>query len=348
MRSLRKLTLLVLGALAALAGGPVAAGERLSGAGATFPYPVYARWIHEYGQMYHVRIDYQSIGSGGGIAQIKAGTVDFGASDAPLSAEELEASGLVQFPMVMGGVVVVTNVPGVGDRQLRLSRELLAGIFLGRVKRWNDPAIRELNPGLSLPARPIAVVHRADGSGTTWVFTDYLSRVSPTWRSRVGRGKAVAWPVGLGGKGNEGVAAYVQRIPGAIGYVEYAYALQNHLPVALLENRDGRYVAPSAETFQAAAADADWAGTPGMAVVLADQPGADSWPLTAATFILLHREQRDCARARALLEFFDWCYRHGGDTAEKLDYVPLPPQVVQLVEKRWGRELHCNGRPVWE
>jgi len=326
--------------------GARAGGMRLTGAGATFPYPVYARWIHEYRQNFGVQINYQSIGSGGGIAQIKAGTVDFGASDAPLSAEDLEQAGLVQFPMVMGGVVLVTNVPGVGDRQLRLSREVLAGIFLGKIRNWNDPALAAENPGLKLPAKAITVVHRADGSGTTWIFTDYLSKISPAWKQRVGRGKAVDWPVGLGGKGNEGVASYVQRVPGAIGYVEYAYAKQNRLPVALLRNREGNWVAPEAEAFAAAAAGADWTGTPGFGVVLTDQPGAGSWPITAATFILLHREQKDCSRGRALLDYFRWCYEHGGDTARKLDYVPLPPQVVKLVEDLWRRELRCQGAPL--
>ncbi len=320
----------------------------IDGAGASFPYPLYSRWIQEYSRMYGVRINYQSIGSGGGIAQIKAGTVDFGASDAPLEKDELDSYGLVQFPMIMGGVVVVVNLDGVASNTLRLSRETLAGIFLGRIKRWDDPAVAKDNPGLDLPDRAVTVVHRSDGSGTTWIFTNYLDKISPAWRGKVGTGKAVKWPAGVGGKGNEGVAAYVQRVKGAIGYVEFAYARQNGLSCALLENREGVFVAPTMEAFQAAAANADWKNAPGFYLVLTDQPGKESWPITGASFILMHKEQKDARKAKAMLDFFAWCYRHGADTARKLDYVPVPSNVAALVEELWRSSLRCDGSPVWK
>jgi len=321
---------------------------RLSGAGASFPYPVYAQWAHRYHRLKGVRINYQSIGSGGGIAQIKAKTVDFGASDAPLKAKDLDAAGLIQFPMVMGGVVPVINVPGVSPGQLKLSAALVADIFGGNIKKWNDSAIAKLNPGLKLPAKAITVVHRADGSGTTWIFTNYLSKVSAAWNKKVGTGKAVGWPTGVGGKGNEGVASYVKRLTGAIGYVEYAYALKNKIPHVLLQNQAGQFVAPTIETFQAAAANADWSKAPGFYMVLTDQPGARSWPITGASFILMHKNQTHARKAKAMLKFFDWCYRYGGDTAKKLHYVPLPKAVVALVKKRWRSDLRAAGQPVWK
>jgi phosphate transport system substrate-binding protein len=339
------LTLAAIFVLAA-AGSPRAA-VRLQGAGATFPYPIYAQWIHAYNELTGVEVNYQSIGSGGGIAQIKAGTVDFGASDAPLQPRELEEAGLVQFPMILGGVAVVFRLEGVASGDLRLSREVLAGIFLGELKSWNDPRIAADNPGLDLPGRAITVVHRADGSGTTWIFTNYLDKISPVWHERVGFGKAIDWPAGIGGKGNEGVAAYVQRIPGSIGYVEYAYAVQNALPVALLENRQGRFVAPTMDTFQAAARHANWEEAPGFYLVLTDQPGEESWPITGASFILLRRQQRDCGKARAMLEYFDWCYRHGAEMAVRLHYVPIPERVAELVERSWAERIRCTGKPVW-
>ena len=319
----------------------------VNGAGATFPYPLYAQWAHEYERMYGMKLNYQAIGSGGGIRQIKAKTVDFGASDAPLGADELDRNGLIQFPMVVGGVVPILNVGGIAKGQLRLTPAVLAGIFLGRIKRWNDEAIRAVNPGLTLPEKDITVVHRSDGSGTTWIFTNYLDKVSPDWHERVGTGKAVQWPTGIGAKGNEGVAVNVQRVDGSIGYVEYAYALQNKLPYVLLQNRAGKFVAPTIETFQSAAGNADWANTPGFYVVLTDQPGADSWPITGASFILLYKQQTDAARAKAMLEFFDWCYRQGADTAKKLHYVPIPLSVVELVEDIWREQIVANGQPVW-
>lgn len=320
----------------------------LNGAGATFPYPVYSKWAYEYSQLTAMKLNYQSIGSGAGIAQITAGTVDFGASDAPLGKAELDEAGLFQFPMVTGGVTPVVNIAGIAPGQLRLTPELLAGIYLGKITKWNDPSIAAVNPGLALPVRSITVVHRADGSGTTWIFTKYLDAVSPEWHGKIGADKAVNWPAGVGGKGNEGVAAYVQRLDGTIGYVEFAYALQNKMNHVLLRNRDGEFVAPSIESFQSAAANADWANTPGFGVVLTDQPGKGSWPITGATFILIHKDQKNPALATDMLAFFAWCYEHGGETARALDYVPMPPNVVALVETAWAAEITSGGQPVWK
>lgn len=330
-----------------LAGTVSAGGLSISGAGATFPYPVYAKWANAYAAKTGVKLNYQSIGSGGGIAQIKAGTVDFGASDAPLTKEKLDEAGLIQWPQIMGGVVPVVNLPGVATNQLQLTPKLLADIFLGKVTRWNDPAVAAANPGVKLPKTRITVVHRADGSGTTWIFTNYLDKVSPEWHQKVGTAKAVAWPAGVGGKGNEGVSAYVQRIRGAIGYVEFAYALQNHMTALKLENRDGNFVAATIDSFQAAAANADWAHAPGFYLVLTDQPGANSWPITGASFILVHKEQKNLERARAVLDFFAWAFAEGDGMATKLDYVPIPDNVVQMIEATWGSELRAGGKPVW-
>lgn len=327
---------------------PCAHAQKLNGAGATFPYPVYSKWAFRYNQITGLEINYQSIGSGGGIQQIRARTVDFGASDAPLTKEELDKSGLIQFPMVIGGVVPVINLPGIKPGQLRLSPETLSGIFLGKIKTWNDPSIRAINPGLALPNRAVVVVHRADGSGTTWIFTNYLDKVSPEWRSRVGTDKAVSWPTGVAGKGNEGVAAYVQRIAGSIGYVEYAYALVNKMNYTLLLNSAGDFTAPTIESFQAAASNADWKNAPGFYMVLTNQPGKESWPITGASFILLYKEQKNAASAKALLGFFDWCFRHGDNEARKLNYVPLPPALFNLVEEQWAKEIRSGGQPVWK
>ncbi len=324
-----------------------AADRTINGAGATFPYPVYARWADAYAKQTGVKLNYQSIGSGGGIAQIKARTVDFGASDAPLTKEELDAIGLVQWPQIMGGVVPVLNVKGIAPNQLKLTPELLADVFLGKVTTWNDPAIATVNPGLALPKTEITVVHRADGSGTTWIFTNYLDKISATWHSDVGTAKAVSWPVGIGGKGNEGVAAYVQRVNGAIGYVEFAYALQNHMTTAKLENAAGRFVEPTIASFQAAAANADWANAPGFYEVLTDQPGADSWPITGASFILLYKNQADMRTAKAVLDFFAWSYANGDQMASELDYVPIPGNVVQMVQDMWASEITAGGQKVW-
>lgn len=322
--------------------------QSISGAGATFPYPVYAKWADAYAKKTGVKMNYQSIGSGGGIKQIKAKTVDFGASDAPLKAEELDEAGLMQFPMVMGGVVPVVNVKGLGAGDLHLSNELLAEIFLGKIKKWNDPKIKQDNPDLKLPNKAITVVHRSDGSGTTWIFTNYLSKVSDEWKSKVGNDKSVAWPAGVGGKGNEGVASYVKRIDGSIGYVEYAYALQNKMAHVKLRNQAGELVDPSSETFQAAAANADWNNAPGFYMVLTNQPGKNSWPITGASFILVHKQQQEPETAAAMLKFFDWAYRNGDEMAEKLDYVPMPKKVVELVEKAWQEQIAGpNGDPIW-
>lgn len=330
-----------------LAAGIAAEPIRIAGAGASFPYPIYARWADEYHKQTGVKLNYQSIGSGGGIQQIKAKTVDFGASDAPLKKEELDAAGLVQFPMIMGGVVVVANLPGVGANQLRLDGTTVADIFLGKIKKWNDPAIASLNPGQQLPALPISVVHRADGSGTTWLFTNYLDKMSADWRAKVGCNKEVAWPVGMGGKGNEGVTAYVQKVKGGIGYVEYAYAIQNKLATVQLQNRAGVFVAPTMEAFQAASASADWQNAPGFYMVLTDQPGEMSWPITGASFILMHREQADAARAREVLKFFDWCLTNGDSAAKALDYVPMPKSVAELARSLWKKDIRAAGAPVF-
>ena len=320
----------------------------ISGAGATFPYPVYAKWAEAYANKTGVRMNYQSIGSGGGIKQIKAKTVDFGASDAPLKPEELDEAGLMQFPMVMGGVVPVVNVPGIGAGELRLSSELMAEIFLGNIKNWDDNAIAALNKDVKLPHTAISVVHRSDGSGTTWIFTNYMSKVSKKWADEVGNDKAVAWPTGVGGKGNEGVASYVGRIKGSIGYVEYAYALQNKMSYAKLQNRDGNFVAPTSESFQAAAANADWSNAPGFYMVLTDQPGKDSWPITGATFILVYKTQDKPDNGRAVLSFFDWAYQNGDKMAEDLDYVPMPASVAKLVEQTWAKDINDkSGKAVW-
>lgn len=338
-----------LGLTLAFSAGVQAEDLTINGAGATFPYPVYAQWGHAYNQLTGVKLNYQSIGSGGGIAQIKAKTVDFGASDAPLKAEELEKDGLIQFPMVIGGVVPVVNVPGIKAGELKLTPETLAGLYLGTIKKWNDPALQKLNPGMALPDKAVTPVYRADGSGTTWIFTTYLAQVSADWKTKVGADKAVSWPVGVGGKGNEGVAAYVQRIAGSIGYVEYAYALQNKMTHALLQNKDGQFVAPTKETFQAAAASADWANSPGYYVVLTNQPGAQSWPITGASFILMHKAQADSAKAKEILKFFDWSYKSGDDIAQKLDYVTIPDSVVTLVNTKWAEVIKAsaNQASVW-
>ena len=320
----------------------------LDGAGASFPYPIYSRWAHDYEKEKGLELNYQSIGSGGGIAQIKAKVVDFGASDAPLEKAELEEAGLIQFPLVMGGVVPIVNLENVAAGELRLSAPVLVDIFLGEIKWWSDPAIQAINPDLGLPDKEITVVHRADGSGTTWIFTNYLARVSARWSKDVGTGKAVDWPAGVGGKGNEGVAQYVQKIDGSVGYVEYAYALENEIPFVELKNRSGEFVSPTIESFQAAAASADWENAPGFYMVLTDQPGEASWPITGASFILIHRDQQDAARARAMLEFFSWCFESGDAEAEELHYVPMPDNVVELIEQEWRTRLRAGGKPVWE
>jgi phosphate transport system substrate-binding protein len=338
---------IALGALAAVSTYPAAAVD-ISGAGATFPYPIYAKWADTYKKETGVGLNYQSIGSGGGIKQIEAKTVVFGATDAPLSGDELTKNGLVQFPMVMGGIVLAVNLDGVSPGSLVLDGPTVAKIFLGQVKSWDDAAIKALNPGLTLPRQAIAVVHRSDGSGTTFNFTDYLSKVSPDWKSKVGSATAVEWPVGLGAKGSEGLANNVAQTKGSIGYVEYAYAKQNKLNYTKMINKDGKTVAPVSETFQAAAANADWNSVPGYGVILSNQPGAQSWPMTAATFILIHKQPQDTAAAAEALKFFAWAYAKGGKMAEELDFISMPASVVSAVEGVWTKDIKdASGKPVF-
>ena len=334
-------------AVASLAGAGLASAADITGAGATFPYPIYAKWADAYKKATGVGMNYQSIGSGGGIKQISAKTVDFGASDKPLTPEELDKGGLMQFPAIMGGVVPVVNVKGIKAGQVKITGEMLANIYLGKIKKWNDPALAALNPGVKLPSQAISVVHRSDGSGTTFLFTNYLSKVSAAWKSEVGAGTAVRWATGVGGKGNEGVANYVARIDGSIGYVEYAYAKQNKLAYALMGNRDGKFVAPEQDAFKAAAAGADWAHAPGMYLILTDQPGAGSWPITGASFILMHKVQLKPETAKEVLKFFAWAYKNGGQMASELDYVPMPSAVVSLIEMSWKQIKGKSGSPVY-
>ena len=326
---------------------PVAHAADLTGAGATFPAPVYAKWAEAYQKATGNRMNYQSIGSSGGIRQIKAKTVDFGASDAPLKPEELEKDGLMQFPTVIGGVVPVVNVPGIKPGQLRLNGQVLGDIYLGKINKWNDKAIVDLNPGVSLPNQDIGVVRRADGSGTTFIFTNYLAKVNAEWKKRIGEGQSVQWPVGLGGKGNEGVAAFVQRLPGSIGYVEYAYAKQNKLSHTLMQNAAGAYVAPDDTTFKAAAAGAEW-GKAAFYEILTNQQGKDSWPITGATFILLHKNADKPQQTAEVLKFFNWAYENGDKLALDLDYVPMPDNVVNLVRNAWASVVKDGaGKSLW-
>ena len=311
----------------------------VTGAGASFIYPVMSKWSADYAKASGKQVNYQSIGSGGGIAQIKAGTVDFGSSDAPLKPEELAKFGLAQFPSVIGGVVPVINVPGVPSGALKLDGDLLADIFLGKVKAWNDPRIVALNGGVQLPSKKITVVHRSDGSGTTFNFVNYLSKVSGDWKAKVGEGTSVKWPTGIGGKGNEGVAAYVKQINGGIGYVELSYALQNKMAYARLKNAAGNYVLPSDETFSAAAASADWAEARDFYLVMTNAPGENSWPITATNFILMYKQPKNAASARQAREFFQWVYANGDAQAKALDYVPLPDALVQQIEGYWSQNM---------
>jgi phosphate transport system substrate-binding protein len=341
-----QLRIIAVAGLLAATGLPAAAAE-ISGAGATFPYPVYAKWADVYKKETGIGLNYQSIGSGGGIKQIEAKTVTFGATDAPLKGAELDKFGLVQFPMVMGGIVPVLNIEGVTPGELVLDGPTLAGIFLGAVKNWDDPAIKKLNPNAKLPSQAIAVVHRSDGSGTTFNFTYYLTLVSPDWKSQVGSATSVEWPVGIGAKGNEGVSNNVSQTKGSIGYVEYAYALQNKLIFTKMVNKEGKAVAPTSEAFQAAAANADWDSVPGYGMILANQAGASSWPMTAATFILIPKQPDDAAAATEALKFFAWAYAKGDKMAEELDYVPMPKKVVGEIEKVWADQIKdANGKPL--
>lgn len=321
----------------------------ITGAGATFPYPVYAKWAEAYRAKTGIGLNYQSIGSGGGIKQIQNKTVDFGASDMPLKPADLDKDGLLQFPTVIGGDVPVVNLEGVKPGELKLTGPLLADIYLGKITKWSDPAIARLNPGVKLPDSEITVVHRSDGSGTTFIWVNYFSKVSPEWKTKVGEGTSVAWPTGVGGKGNEGVASYVQRVKGSIGYVEYAYALQNKMTHAQMQNRDGNFVNPSSETFKAAAAGAEWNKAPGYYLVLTDQPGKNSWPISGATFILMYKTQAKPEAAKEVLRFFDWAYSPDGDKlADALDYVPLPESVTTQIKSTWKAQIKdASGKPVY-
>jgi phosphate transport system substrate-binding protein len=322
---------------AALLGPCVAMAQDVTGAGASFPAPIYAKWADAYNKATGARINYQSVGSGAGIRQIKAKTVDFGASDAPLSDADLAKDGMVQFPTVIGGVVPVVNIQGIVPGQVKMTGAVLGDIYLGKIAKWNDPAIVGLNPGVPLPDAAIAVVRRADGSGTSFIFTNYLSKVNAEWKAKVGEGTAVNWPTGAGGKGNEGVSAFVQRLPNSIGYVEYAYAKQNKMSYVQLRNKDGAFVPPTDSAFKAAAAGAEWAKT--FYQILTEQPGKDSWPITAATFILMYKQQDKPVNAANTLKFFEWAYNSGDKMADDLDYVPLPDDVKNLVRKQWADNL---------
>lgn len=325
-------------------GATVAQAQQITGAGASFPAPVYAKWAAAYNKATGVRVNYQSVGSGAGIKQIDAKTVDFGASDMPQKEDVLAKKGQFQFPTVIGGTVPVVNIKGIAPGQMKLDGPALAGIFLGKIVKWSDPAIKALNPDLKLPDADIAVVRRADGSGTTFNFTNYLSRVSEEWKTKVGEGTAVNWPIGAGGKGNEGVAAFVGRLPNSIGYVEYAYVKQNKMTYALLKNKDGEFVAPTAATFKAAAAGADW--NKSFYQLITNQPGKDAWPITTATFILMHQKQDKPANATEVFKFFDWAFTNGDEAASALDYVPLPENVIASVKSAWAKTTDAAGKPV--
>jgi phosphate transport system substrate-binding protein len=320
----------------------------ITGAGATFPYPIYAKWAEMYKKASGNGLNYQSVGSGAGIKQIKAKTVDFGASDMPLPADELTRDGLFQFPAIMGGVVTVINLAGVAPGQLKLSGPVVADIYLGKVTKWNAPEIAALNPGVKLPAEDITVVHRADGSGTSFLFTDFLSKTNAEFKQKIGAGTTVKWATGVGGKGNDGVAANVQRIKGSIGYVEWAYAKKNKMTHTQLKNHDGVFLQPDDDAFKAAAASADWAKAPGMAVVLTDQPGKAAWPITGASYIIVYKAQADAAKGKEVLKFFDWAYKNGDAAATELDYVPMPDTVTRLVQDAWKANLKdASGKAIW-
>ncbi|MFD2294276.1 phosphate ABC transporter substrate-binding protein PstS [Massilia sp. GCM10020059] len=338
---------LVIGATAVMAMSSAIAAN-VTGAGATFPYPVYAKWAEDYKKATGNSVNYQSVGSSAGIKQIKAKTVDFGASDMPLKAEDLDASGLFQFPMIMGGVVTVVNLPGITPGQLKLTGPVVADIYLGKITKWNAPQIAALNPGVALPAEDITVVYRADGSGTSFLFTDYLSKASPDFKGKIGAGATVKWATGVGGKGNEGVAANVQRIKGAIGYVEWAFAKKNKISHTQLKNKDGVFLQPDDEAFKAAAASAEWTKAPGFGVVLTDQAGKASWPITGVSYILMHKTQADAAKGKEALKFFEWAFKNGDKAATDLDYVPMPESVVKLVNDAWKANLKdASGKAAW-
>lgn len=346
-----KLKQLIIGMTAATVVAYAGASQAsdVTGAGATFPYPVYAKWADAYKTQTGIGLNYQSIGSGGGIKQIEAKTVDFGASDMPLKTEELVKNGLMQFPTVIGGVVPVINVTGIEIGTLKLDGATLANIYLGKITKWNDPALVVLNKDLKLPDEEITVVHRSDGSGTSFIFTNYLSKVSTDWKSSVGEGTAVSWKAGTGGKGNEGVASYVQRIKGSIGYVEYAYALQNKMNHVQMKNHDSYFVQPESSAFQAAAAGAKWDKASGFYEILTDEAGKNSWPISGATFILMHKVQEKPETGKEVLKFFDWAYTNGDKLASDLDYVPLPEDVVKLIRAAWKVQIKDTyGKAIWK
>jgi phosphate transport system substrate-binding protein len=339
--------ILVLAAAAAMIGATPAVAVEITGAGASFPAPVYAKWADAYQKATTNKINYQSIGSGGGIKQIQAKTVDFGASDMPLKPEDLEKSGLMQFPTVIGGIVPVVNLPGLKPGELKLTGAVLADIYLGKVVKWTDPEIAKLNPSIKFPDQDIAVVRRADGSGTSFIFTNYLSKVSPDWKQKVGEGATVQWPLGLGGKGNEGVSAFVQRIPAALGYVEYAYAKQNKMTYAQMQNADGVFVEPDENSFKAAAAGADWTKS-AFYEILTNQPGKASWPISGATFILIYKVQDKPAQGVEVMKFFEWAYKNGAKMAVEMDYVPLPESLLTLINKAWAATVKDpSGKALW-
>lgn len=344
MKSFLKATLTVTMGATLMSFSALSAAQDVTGAGASFPAPLYSKWAADYNKATGVKINYQSVGSGAGLRQIEAKTVDFGASDAPLKDEELAKKGLMQFPTVVGGVVPVVNIKGIASGQLKLNGQILGDIYLGKITKWTDPAIKALNPTLPLPDAAIAPVRRADGSGTSFIFTNYLSKANVEWKTKVGEGTAVNWPVGAGGKGNEGVAAFVSRLPNSIGYVEYAYVKQNKMAFAQLKNAAGNFVSPDDAGFKAAAAGADWSKS--FYQILTEQPGKDSWPITGATFILMQKTQDKPAQAAASLKFFEWAYKNGDKTANDLDYVPMPASVKTIVEKAWGEIKDASGKAV--
>jgi len=349
MKSTLKQLVISIAAVSTLAFAGVSSATDITGAGATFPYPVYAKWAEAYKAQGGVNMNYQSIGSGGGIKQITAKTVDFGASDMPLKPEALDKEGLMQFPTVIGGVVPVINVNGIESGKLKLDGTTLADIYLGKITKWNDPAIAALNKDLKLPDDLITVVHRSDGSGTSFIFTNYLSKMSADWKVNVGEGTAVSWKAGTGGKGNEGVASYVQRIKGSIGYVEYAYALQNKMNSVQMKNHDGNFVLPESDAFKAAAAGAQWDKAPGFYEILTDEAGKGAWPISGATFILMHKAQDKPESGEAVLKFFDWAYANGGKLAADLDYVPLPESVIKLIHAAWKSQIKdATGKALWK
>ncbi|USX24992.1 phosphate ABC transporter substrate-binding protein PstS [Oxalobacteraceae bacterium OTU3CINTB1] len=348
MRIKQLISSLVVGVSAVMAFSSAATAADMTGAGATFPYPIYAKWAEQYKAATGNGLNYQSVGSGAGIKQIKAKTVDFGASDMPLKAEDLDAEGLMQFPAIMGGVVTIVNLDGITPGQLKMTGQIVGDIYLGKITKWNAPEIAAVNPGVKLPAEDITVVHRADGSGTSFLFTDFLSKTNAEFKTKIGSGTAVKWVVGVGGKGNEGVAANVQRIKGSIGYVEWAYAKKNKMSHTQLKNKDGNFMQPDDEFFKAAAANAEWTKTPGFGVVLTDQAGKNSWPITGVSFILMHKVQADAAKGKEVVKFFDWAFKSGGNAAVELDYVPLPASVIKLVQDSWKANLKdASGKAIY-